>query len=51
MNGDGEPFMQNYAPEWKDLAPRYVVARSIHNEMLTNYVTNVYLDLSIYVPR
>ena len=24
----GEPFMQNYSSEWKDLAPRDVVARS-----------------------
>ena len=30
---NGEPFMQRHAPEWKDLAPRDVVARSIHREM------------------
>lgn len=51
VHADGEPFMQKYAPEWKDLAPRDVVARSIHNEMLTHDVSNVYLDLVSYVSR
>jgi L-aspartate oxidase len=46
----GEPFMQKYAPEWKDLAPRDVVARSIHQEMLERGVRNVYLDLASYIP-
>lgn len=49
--GNGEPFMQNYAPEWKDLAPRDVVARSIHREMLSRGLTHVYLDLRSYIPR
>jgi L-aspartate oxidase len=48
---DGEPFMQRYAPEWKDLAPRDVVARSIHKEMLARGLTHVYLDLRSYIPR
>lgn len=48
---NGEPFMQNYAPEWKDLAPRDVVARSIHREMLSRGLTHVYLDLRSYIPR
>ena len=47
----GQPFMQNHAPEWKDLAPRDVVARSIHREMLSKGVTNVFLDLSSYTDR
>ncbi len=47
--GNGEPFMQNYAPEWKDLAPRDVVARSIHREMLSRGLTHVYLDLRSYI--
>ena len=51
VNAAGEPFMQNYAPEWKDLAPRDVVARSIHHEMLNNDVSNVYLDLRNYVSQ
>lgn len=48
---NGEPFMQNYAPEWKDLAPRDVVARSIHQEMEKRDLTHVYLDLRSYMPR
>ncbi len=47
--GNGEPFMQRYAPEWKDLAPRDVVARSIHREMLSRGLTHVYLDLRSYI--
>jgi L-aspartate oxidase len=47
----GEPFMQRYAPEWKDLAPRDVVARAIHREMLEKGVPNVYLDIASYVER
>jgi L-aspartate oxidase len=49
VHANGEPFMQNYDPQWKDLAPRDVVARSIHHEMLTHDVTNVYLDLGRYI--
>lgn len=49
VNAQGEPFMQNYDPEWKDLAPRDVVARSIHREMLGHDVSNVYLDLRSYI--
>ncbi len=48
---NGEPFMQKYAPEWKDLAPRDVVARSIHREMLSRGLTHVYLDLRSYISR
>jgi L-aspartate oxidase len=50
VDGEGKPFMQHYAPEWKDLAPRDVVARSIHREMLSQDVRNVYLDLRSYIP-
>jgi L-aspartate oxidase len=45
LNNAGEPFMARYAPEWKDLAPRDVVARSIHREMLATRADCVYLDL------
>lgn len=45
----GVPFMQKYAPEWKDLAPRDVVARSIHQQMLTTGSKCVYLDLKSYL--
>lgn len=51
VNGAGEPFMARYAPEWKDLAPRDVVARSIHEEMLSSGASCVYLDLKSYLPR
>ena len=44
------PFMDRYDPEWKDLAPRDVVARGIHAEMLRLGVPNVYLDVASYVP-
>ncbi len=44
------PFMDRYDPEWKDLAPRDVVARGIHAEMLRRGVKNVYLDLATYIP-
>ena len=43
-------FMQRYAPEWKDLAPRDVVARSIHQEMLRTGAPHVYLDLASVMP-
>ncbi len=48
-HANGEPFMQKYAPEWKDLAPRDIVARAIHQEMLEYDVPNVYLDLRSYM--
>ena len=46
LNMQGEPFMHRYAPEWKDLAPRDVVARGIHEEMLSTGTPHVYLDLA-----
>jgi L-aspartate oxidase len=45
LNNRGEAFMERYAPEWKDLAPRDVVARSIHREMLATQAESVFLDL------
>ena len=51
VHADGEPFMQKYDPEWKDLAARDVVARSIHHEMLARDVTHVYLDLRSHIAR
>jgi L-aspartate oxidase len=50
VHADGEPFMQLYEPEWKDLAPRDVVARGIHRQMLLRDVPNVYLDLRSTIP-
>lgn len=51
VNADGEPFMDKYSPQWKDLAPRDVVARSIHQEMLETGSDCVYLDIRTYIPH
>lgn len=42
---DGIPFMYQYAPEWGDLAPRDVVARSIYTEMQAHGYPYVFLDV------
>ena len=47
----GEPFMDRYSPQWKDLAPRDVVARSIHQEMLETGRDYVYLDIRTYLSQ
>lgn len=49
VHADGTPFMQKYNPKWKDLAPRDVVSRSMHSEMLDHGLSNVYLDLKSYI--
>lgn len=51
LNAAGEPFMARYAPEWKDLAPRDVVARSIHEELLSTGSKCVYLDVKSHLSR
>lgn len=43
---DGRAFMQDYSPEWKDLAPRDVVARAIHHQMELNGYPHVLLDIA-----
>jgi L-aspartate oxidase len=45
VTSSGQEFMQNYHPR-KDLAPRDVVARAIHMEMLNNQEPCVYLDIT-----
>lgn len=50
VDAHGEPFMTRFSPDWKDLAPRDIVARSIHVVMLEKGLTNVYLDLASYMP-
>ena len=50
VDNQGEPFMARFSPDWKDLAPRDIVARSIHTVMLEKGLTNVYLDLASYIP-
>lgn len=51
IDAQGRPFMAKYAPAWQDLAPRDVVAQSIHREMLEQDLPNVYLDLASYLAR
>ena len=43
---DGRHFMDDYAPRWGDLAPRDVVSRAIHREMITHGYPHVLLDLA-----
>ncbi len=49
VDAEGRPFMQKYAAHWKDLAPRDIVARSIHKEMLQTGSTHVFLDMRSYL--
>ncbi len=46
----GRPFMADYDPQWKDLAPRDVVARAIHHQMETHGYTHVLLDIASRMP-
>jgi L-aspartate oxidase len=50
LTPDGQPFMEKYSPEWKDLAPRDVVARAIHTEMETHGYSYVLLDIASHMP-
>jgi L-aspartate oxidase len=43
---DGRHFMEQHAPRWGDLAPRDVVARAIHQEMIEHGYPHVLLDLA-----
>ncbi len=45
LTPDGRPFMKAYAPQWGDLAPRDVVARAIHHEMVEHGYPYVLLDI------
>lgn len=47
---EGKAFMSEYAPEWKDLAPRDVAARAIHHEMERNGYSYVLLDIASRMP-
>jgi L-aspartate oxidase len=46
---DGRRFMECYAPHWGDLAPRDVVARAIHQEMIEHGFPHVLLDLASHM--
>lgn len=43
---NAEPFMDKYAPEFKELATRDIVARAIFNEMEQSTQNFVYLDIT-----
>ncbi|MEN6393784.1 MAG: FAD-binding protein, partial [Anaerolineaceae bacterium] len=42
--------MEKYSPEWKDLAPRDIVARAIHFEMVKHGYSHVLLDIATRMP-
>jgi L-aspartate oxidase len=46
LTPDGKTFMEKYSPEWKDLAPRDVVARAIHHQMETHGYSHMLLDIA-----
>jgi L-aspartate oxidase len=48
LTPNGERFMERYDPEWKELAPRDVVARAIYWEMLAHDYPYVVLDIASY---
>jgi L-aspartate oxidase len=49
LTPDGRAFMADYSPQWKDLAPRDVVARAIHQEMETHGYNYVLLDIATHM--
>lgn len=49
VDADGRPFMEKYSAEWKDLAPRDLVAAGIHKEMIGRGLSNVFLDAASYI--
>jgi L-aspartate oxidase len=49
LSPDGRAFMAEYSPEWKDLAPRDVVARAIHHQMETHGYSHVLLDIASHM--
>ncbi|MGA2112739.1 MAG: L-aspartate oxidase [Anaerolineales bacterium] len=49
LTPDGHTFMDRYSPEWKDLAPRDVVARAIHHEMESHGYSYVLLDIASHM--
>ncbi len=50
LTPNGDRFMTRFAPEWKELAPRDVVARAIYWEMLDNGYPYVLLDIASHKP-
>ena len=50
LTPEGRPFMEKYSSQWKDLAPRDVVARAIHSEMEDHNYSYVLLDIATRLP-
>jgi L-aspartate oxidase len=50
LDPGGKRFMHKYSTDWKDLAPRDVVARAIHMEMEQGDYSHVLLDISSHMP-
>ena len=50
LTPQGKPFMERYSPEWKDLAPRDIVARGIYSEMVDHGYPYVLLDIASHQP-
>jgi L-aspartate oxidase len=50
LTPDGRRFMSEYAPEWRELAPRDIVARAIHHEMEKHDYSYVLLDIASQLP-
>jgi len=50
LTPDGKPFMGEYSPQWKDLAPRDIVSRAIHHQMVSHGYSYVLLDIANYLP-
>ena len=50
LTPEGHAFMADYSPEWKDLAPRDIVARAIHHQMEINGYSHVLLDIASNMP-
>jgi L-aspartate oxidase len=49
LTPDGHAFMADYSPQWKDLAPRDIVARAIHHQMEINGYSHVLLDIASHM--
>ncbi|MGD2253838.1 MAG: L-aspartate oxidase [Anaerolineales bacterium] len=50
LTPEGKPFMADYAPEWKDLAPRHIVSRAIVDQMERHGYAFVLLDIASHMP-
>jgi L-aspartate oxidase len=49
LTPEGRAFMGRYSPEWKELAPRDIVARAIQHEMEVHGYSYVLLDIASHM--